>query len=341
MDIAITSVQVVRVHSRLQEIALSTGLTPVVESRPDVTVFRIQDGLTPLIADELERLSLPSMLRIHRARVYITPGGNDLLQLDIELPGHGTNPGAVVKANLETPEGCGSNYLISAVKVVPTVFQMSKGKAPKPTGRCPICFHRHNLTKEGLIRKHKEDLGAWKFARHYRRILLERQDRRIELWNMDANGSDRAFCGGSNLPPLESSPAGLLWAIHRYDQAIAEHQKYQHSLATEPPDHLVYNELLPEKDGFGMEMCMLIANRGTARYEQCLVDETKKAHESIQKLSAKALKLKQLLTWVNRTHTHGASWFPLDRLKIDIEHLLFFECMSPKEASTLVAGLMS
>lgn len=341
MDIVITSIQVVRVHSRLQEIALSTDLIPVVESTPDVTVFRIRDGLTTPIADELQRLPLPSMLTIRRARVYITPGGNDLLQLDIEMPSHDTNPGVVVKANLETPEGCGSNYLIKAAKVVPAVFQMSKGKAPKPTGRCPICFHRHNLTQDGLIRKHKEDIGAWKFARHYRRVLLERQDRRVELWHMDANGSDRAFCGGSYLPPLESSPAGLLWAIQRYDQAIAGHQNYQHSLATEPPDHLVYNELLPEKDGFGMEMCMLIANRGTARYEQCLVDETKKAHESIQRLSVKVLKLKQLLAWVNLTHAHGSSRFPLDRLKIDIEHLLFFECMSPKEASALVAGVMS
>lgn len=342
MDIGIASIDVTKSLGSVSQVRIHTGWKQFSALHPESPVIRAEATDSKSLAG-FEFLASPANYPLHEAKVFVREGYPDIVRLDLRFPGVDHEGKGAPTYSFEAPEGGGEDYLVDSLGVVPKVFQMSSGKNPKPTGRCPICFHPHILGADGNLNKHRENLAEWKFRKWCYQGLLEREDRKRELHFLDENYPQPEYCGGSYLPPLESSPAGILWAIKRHRQAITASQKslgkYMDGSIKE-----LFTRSLDNKnnDVFGgNEVYHARVQKGDLGFDQMLKDKIKAIKDLIERHFDNVRRLKSLLTRVQRNHEKGASWAPLHQLKIDIEHTTNFDLMKPQEAKALVSELMA
>ena len=340
MDICITAIEVVKSFGLITEVVLKTDLGHFSSQYPESPTLRAQaeDAASLEFFDSLEA---PASYPIRGIKVFKRPGHPDEAILDIIFSTASFEGKGSPTISLKAPEGCAERYLISNLGIVPKVFQMSSGKSPKPTGLCSICFHRNVLGADGNLKKHREDLASWKFKKWCHEGLLQSEDRRYELACLEQNYPARMECGGSYLPPLESSPAGLLWAIKRHRQAIAGSQKDLGRHMDGSVIELYPYELGPHHnpDISGNERYHAIIKQEDPCFAQCMADTIQSLKDRIDSHARNIQSLKKLLRWVNRAHGSGAWLAPLDCIKA--EHSVNFDVMSPSEARRLVAELMA
>ncbi|AXH60057.1 hypothetical protein [Pseudomonas amygdali] len=342
MDIGIASIDVKKTLGSVSQVWIHTGWKQFSALHPESPVIRVE-ATEPRLLAGFEFLVAPSNYPLHGAKVFVREGYPDVVYLDLRFPGIDHEGKGAPTFSFEAPEDGGEDYLVDSLGVVPKVFQMSSGKNPKPTGRCPICFHPHILGADGNLKKHRENLAEWKFRKWCHQGVLQSEDRRAELYNLEWNYPEPADCGGSYLPPLEASPVGILWAIKRHRQAITSSQKSLGKHMDGSINVLYVYELGKHHDACvpGNGRYHTIIKKDNPRFDQCLKDKIKAIKDLIERHFENVQSLKSLLTWVQRNHEKGASWAPLHQLKIDIEHTVNFDLMTPLEAKALVVELMA
>lgn len=342
MDISIAGIDITKSLGCVSQVRILTGWKQLSELHPESPLIRVEASNPGSLAG-FEFLVAPANYSLNGAKVFVREGCPDVVHLDLRFPGVDHEGKGAPTFSFEAPEAGGEDYLVDSLGVVPKVFQMSSGKSPKPTGRCPICFHPHILGADGNLRKHRENLAEWKFRKWCHKGVLQSEDRRSELYDLEWDYPKPADCGGSYLPPLEASTVGILWAIKRHRQAISASQKSLGKHMDGSIDVLYPYELGKHHDDCvpGNGRYHTIVKKDNPRFDQCLKDKIKAIKDLIERHFENVRSLKSLLTWVQRNHEKGASWAPLHQLKIDIVHTVNFDLMKPQEAKALVCELMA
>lgn len=280
----------------------------------------------------LNQIPMPASLSIKSAIVHIQEGMTDKVQLKGTISGFDES----IDVIFEAPERDGEDYLIRHLGVVPKTLAMSKGKKPKLTGLCPICFQRQPLSSAGKLVRHKEGLDDWKLWAWCEKSILQQQDRRADLHFFDENHPGPEHCSGSYFPPIEVSMAGLRWSLSRHQVALASNLEYLSELLAGGPKELLLRELGKHETLLGNAMHTYILSKDDPKYPRCLEEEIAKARRGISDLGQAIQKLRRLIGNVAKTHAYGSNFAPLWRVSFDFVKVIGCPELTHREVQEIV-----